>query len=566
MVFKMILLLLVLSKASNICKVDDDCADLNYCVNGECKHKSLFPLETTEYIGLFVMIIISIISNAGGVGGSSMIISLMLILHKFDTHKCVAMTQVFILSGTATAIFLKFKDRHPTKDKPLIYYDALMQIVSPILVGVSVGVMINPAFPAWLILALLTIVVSGLVWGTFKRGMILYKKESQVRKETVINTAVVVPKIAENLNNVALRTEMKENVVLPEDIITTSERPDTISAEQANLRFLISEDNKGDENEKLAQYDENERLARCGSKDKEGESVRDNDNEHDDIHYNHSFELDSNNEALNHPENTSVPDVSEISHIDKTLSPDIQKKILDIYTSEKKMISYIHLFYFIILTGVSITFTLLKGSSSSKSLVGIKQCSPSYFGLTISYFIFMILMNLAASFYLVKKTEICEKGHYSFDDGDIKWTYKKCFIVTIASVGAGIVVGLLGLGGGNLIGPMLLYLGVRPEISTISSSFTIFISSGTAAAQYFILGMIDFSYTAWFFGLSIIGSLCGMLILRKYAIKKQRVSLLIFCLSTILFCSLILIPIIGVMDAIKQSDQGTFQLNFKTIC
>ena len=65
-----------------------------------------------------------------------------------------------------------------------------------------------------------------------------------------------------------------------------------------------------------------------------------------------------------------------------------------------------------------------------------------------------------------------------------------CFYGTIT----GIIAGLLGLGGGNIIGPLLLRLGVRPEVSTISSSFSIFISSGIAAALFFISGDIKLDY------------------------------------------------------------------------
>ena len=122
------------------------------------------------------------------------------------------------------------------------------------------------------------------------------------------------------------------------------------------------------------------------------------------------------------------------------------------------------------------------------------------------------------------------------------------------------------MGGGNIIGPVLLSLGVRPEVSTISSSFSIFISSGTAAAQYFISGEIQFDYAAFFFGISIIGSMAGILGLRKYAIKRNRISALIICIGVILFLSLFIIPVVGTMNAIKQNEHGVFQLGFSSLC
>jgi len=520
MYFKLILILLVLSAAQDTCYSDSDCLELNTCENNKCQHKSLFPLATTEYIGLVVMIIVSSLANAGGVGGSSMTISLMLLMHKFNPHACVALTQVFIFAGTCTATLLKIKDRHPTRDRPLIYYDVLMVIVSPILIGVSIGVMLNPAFPGWLILTLLTLIVIVLVWDVLKRSFFLYKKEKSLK------TGESEP------NHSKSQVSGKTTSVLP-----ITERLTVKGDKEMNNEEL--EENKED-------VESGEKNIRINSQEK----IEDNGDEKVEI----SLVSDRNEESPNLSiNNTNIP-------------PGLLRRLTTIYQEEKKIIAWIPLFYFLSLAGVSILYSLLKGSSSSKSIAGIKPCSDVFFGMAIAYYGFMLTMSLLASIYLVRKTFVLEQTNYVFDEGDIRWSYKKCSIVSSASIVAGIVVGLLGMGGGNLIGPMLLAMGVRPEISTISSSFTIFISSGTAAAMYFITGLIDFQYAGWFFLLSVIGSLIGILILRKIAIKKQRVSLLIFCLFFILFASLIIIPTTGILGAIKQSNEGTFQLGFKSIC
>jgi uncharacterized membrane protein YfcA len=430
----------------------------------------------------------------------------------------VALTQVFIFAGTATATLLKLKDRHPTRDRPLIYYDVLMQIVSPILLGVSIGVMINPAFPGWLILSLLTLIVIVLVWDVLKRSLTLYRKEKSQNSV----------KPDEPLDNKSLKSANISSSAGARPVENLEANKENPEEQKEDLPISLPEVIKVHK----AQDGEGQEGGASASK-----SLIEDENA-------------GNNASLSSTE----------------VKPELLRKITTIYQEEKKIIAWAPLTYFIVLAATSIVFSLFKGSSSSKSIVGIKQCSSEYYGLTFSYFIFMIFMSIVASLYLVRKTYVCENTNYIFDEGDIRWNYKKCIIVSTASLFAGIVVGLLGMGGGNLIGPILLSLGVRPEIATISSSFTIFISSGTAAAQYFILGKIDLQYSGWFFMLSITGSLIGILGLRKIAIKKQRVSLLIFCLFFILFASLIIIPTIGILTAIKQSNEGTFQLGFKSLC
>lgn len=244
----------------------------------------------------------------------------------------------------------------------------------------------------------------------------------------------------------------------------------------------------------------------------------------------------------------------------------LEEKLKKIYFHEKKIISWFHLIFFLVLEAVSIFFSAVKGSSTSKSVIGIEQCSAGYFGINAAYFSFMLAMAAFASVYLVRKTRVCEQTNYNFDSGDIRWTYLKCLIIILVAFGAGIAVGLLGLGGGNVIGPLLLGFGVRPEVSTISSLFTILLSSSTAALQLIISKQINLQYAGWFYWQSVLGSIVGILVLRRYAAKKQRMSLLIMCLAAILFLSFIIIPIVGSLNAVKQAEDGTFQLGFKKTC
>lgn len=58
----------------------------------------------------------------------------------------------------------------------------------------------------------------------------------------------------------------------------------------------------------------------------------------------------------------------------------------------------------------------------------------------------------------------------------------------------GILAGSLGVGGGLIMTSFLINLGVRPEVSSASSSFVILFSSLISVVQYLITGLVDFSY------------------------------------------------------------------------
>lgn len=520
---QILILLILITSAEESCKFDSDCLSLNHCSNYICLHKDLFPLGKLEILSIFVMTIVSMIANAGGVGGSTMILSLMLSLHNFDQHLCVGMTQVFIFAGTSTAVLLKFRDRHPTRDRPLIYYDALMEIVSPLLAGVSVGVMINPTFPSWLIMALLTILVGFLAVNMLVKSIRLYKSES------------------------LSKAQIKEEIQLKDSRTLEIEGKNAIKESQSSKNASEPQNNNGS-NEESGNYqidyeeEEQEENPSNGEKDLIPEHIE-------------TVPANISSKESNSPETTNYKSQFEL-----------EDKLKKIYFHEKKTISWFHLIFFLVLEVVSIFFSAVKGSSTSKSVIGIAQCSSGYFGINAAYFSFMLAMAAFASIYLVRKTRICEQTNYNFDSGDIKWTYFKCLIIILVAFGAGIAVGLLGLGGGNVIGPLLLGFGVRPEVSTISSLFTILLSSSTAALQLIISGQINLQYAGWFYWQSVLGSIVGILVLRKYAAKKQRMSLLIMCLAAILFFSFIIIPIVGSLNAVKQAEDGTFQLGFKKTC
>ena len=505
------LLILIANSSTDIsCKSDSDCENLNTCENHKCIHKSLIPLVWIEYIGSMLMIFVSSIANAGGTGGSSVIISIMITLFQFDAHASVSNAQVFMFAGTLTVTSLKIRERHPTKDRPLICYDVLMPIIGPLILGVSIGVMINPMFPEWLLLGLLSLLVIFLLWNIITTAKKIYNKERPLNK-----------------------------IYTEEALLEDDHEKDWRCNKTSALLEALSENSI---------FIDPKQLSFNSAKP-----------------FKNTSKLQSGYQGLNDSEfNINLEEIEDEVNINKSNSQENKywAKVQSIYQEEKKIISWIPLTYFMLLVAISIGFAVLR----ARKLSGIKSCTLPYFSLTIGYIGLMFLLMFFVSAYLVRKTSICEKGEYLFDEGDIHWTYHKCAKVCIFGVFTGLIVGLLGMGGGNIIGPLLLNLGVRPEISTVSSSFCIFISTGIAASQYLILGEINAYYALWFFGISIIGSMIGILFLRRFAVKRNRVSLLVICIGVILLLSLITIPTIGIINAVHQNDQGNFQLGFSSLC
>jgi uncharacterized membrane protein YfcA len=150
---------------------------------------------------------------------------------------------------------------------------------------------------------------------------------------------------------------------------------------------------------------------------------------------------------------------------------------------------------------------------------------------------------------LVRKTEILAAGDFDFDEWEIVWTYKKCLCTGVLAWIAGFFVGLLGTGGGNIISPLLIAMGLRPEVAAVTHSFAIFLVSGVAGVEYYRDGYYDILYVSWFLAFSFLGSLLGIMCLRKMIFKKSKMFLLMSFLTGFLMFAVITSSVVGIISA-----------------
>jgi uncharacterized membrane protein YfcA len=54
--------------------------------------------------------------------------------------------------------------------------------------------------------------------------------------------------------------------------------------------------------------------------------------------------------------------------------------------------------------------------------------------------------------------------------------------------------GLLGIGGGTILGPLLLELGLHPIVSTSTSNFLVLFTSSSTSIQFILLVIFQLSF------------------------------------------------------------------------
>ena len=119
---------------------------------------------------------------------------------------------------------------------------------------------------------------------------------------------------------------------------------------------------------------------------------------------------------------------------------------------------------------------------------------------------------------------------------------------------------------GYIVGVFLVYIGLTPDASTLACSFSIFYTSSIPAIQFFIGGGLDYRYSIWITGISVIGSAFGSLVVRKYIISKKLLYMLLLLIEVVILSSLIIITGIYSYNLQQSIESDKFIIGFRHLC
>ncbi|XP_062163110.1 sulfite exporter TauE/SafE family protein 3-like isoform X2 [Alnus glutinosa] len=160
------------------------------------------------------------------------------------------------------------------------------------------------------------------------------------------------------------------------------------------------------------------------------------------------------------------------------------------------------------------------------------------------------------------------KGHKviaSAGDEGTNFRVHQLVIYCILGVLAGVVGGLLGIGGGFIMGPLFLELGVPPQVSSASATFGMTFSSSMSVVEYYLLKRFPVPYALYFIVVATVAAFVGQHIVRKLIILFGRASLIIFILAFTIFVSAISLGGIGISNMIMKIQQHEY-MGFENLC
>lgn len=215
----------------------------------------------------------------------------------------------------------------------------------------------------------------------------------------------------------------------------------------------------------------------------------------------------------------------------------------------------------LVLIIVWVAFLLLQAFKNNTAV-----CSPWYWALNILQFPVALSVFLYEAIKLNRESKRRRMNRNQEDvcGASIEWSGTQLAFCAVCGILGGTVGGLLGSGGGFILGPLLLELGVIPQVASATATFVMMFSSSLSVVEFYFLNRFPIPYALYLMSVSVLAGFWGQCLIRKLVALLKRASLIIFILSAVIFASALTMGIIGIETSIHmiQAHQYMGFLNF----
>ncbi|KAH1236901.1 Sulfite exporter TauE/SafE family protein 3 [Glycine max] len=150
-------------------------------------------------------------------------------------------------------------------------------------------------------------------------------------------------------------------------------------------------------------------------------------------------------------------------------------------------------------------------------------------------------------------------------DQQTNWRVLQLILFCACGILAGTIAGLLGLGGGFILAPLFLGIGIPPQVASATSILAMAFSASMAVVEYYLLKRFPISYALYFVAVATAAALVGQHLVRKVIAILGRASVIIFILTLTLCVSAVLLGGVGVANMIKRIENKEY-MGFGNLC
>ena len=187
-----------------------------------------------------------------------------------------------------------------------------------------------------------------------------------------------------------------------------------------------------------------------------------------------------------------------------------------------------------------------------------KTCTFWDFALLVGQPVCGVTIGLLVARLLVRRhRETKAKGDHgrgAADKGDIvmgdEWRTMLKMMVFCLCIGA--LGGLLGVGGGSILAPMLLEMGASAVVSAPISSSLVLFSSSQAAVQYAVGGKLLWNYGLWLGSVNLVANYVGLYAVKRIVKRLGYTSFIIGSLGILLVAATVFTALFLGRDLVKH--------------
>ncbi|RLN63811.1 hypothetical protein BBJ28_00019443, partial [Nothophytophthora sp. Chile5] len=166
----------------------------------------------------------------------------------------------------------------------------------------------------------------------------------------------------------------------------------------------------------------------------------------------------------------------------------------------------------------------------------------------------VLAFAVATAIYLFRQHRRKLSVNYPFVEGDVHWTLKTVVRFPLGCAGAGLVAGLFGVGGGIISGPMMIEMGIVPEVASATTALMVLYSSAAATAKFTVFHMIAWDWATLLCALAFVVTSVSQVFILSFVRRTGRQSIIVLCIGATIWIGTILMT----YEAIKTtiSDAG----------
>lgn len=206
---------------------------------------------------------------------------------------------------------------------------------------------------------------------------------------------------------------------------------------------------------------------------------------------------------------------------------------------------------------------LLRGNQYGQGIIPMEACGVGYWIISSVQFPLAIIFTSWILYNRESKQNMPSKKQEG--TSETKHGPSGKLIFPIMALLAGVLGGVFGIGGGMLISPLLIQVGINPEVTAATCSFMVLFSSTMSAVQYLLLGMKHVDVALIFAVVCWIASIIGLVVVQRAIERHGRASLIVFSVGIVMALSTVLMTSFGAVDIWRDYTSGNY-MGFKQPC